>query len=76
MAVVPAVPESWWDEVQDYASRAVDVAAKIEKVVDAPEYDLAAVLNVDVAWIMGTLFGVKVLWAGFAFLSRRKKSRR
>lgn len=76
MAVVPAVPNSWWDDVKDYAAEAVDVAKSAERIVDAPEYDLAAALGIDVAWIMGTLFGAKVLWLGVTGIRRWRKSRR
>lgn len=76
MAVIPTVSEGWWDDVQNYTVAAAEVAGKAEEIIDAPFYDLAAVLDIDVTWILGALLSAKVLAIGLTAISQHRRSRR
>lgn len=63
-ASAPAPPPSFTSRVTSYASKA-------ERLIDAPVYDVAAVLGVDVIWLGGVLFAVKIILTGLAMEFRQ-----
>lgn len=54
-AVAP--PQSFSDRARGYASKA-------ERIIDAPVYDAAGVLGVDVIWLGGVVLALKIISMG------------
>lgn len=75
VSVTPAAPASFRERVKGYATRAgqtaTTYASKAERIIDAPVYDAAAVLGVDVIWLGGIVFTLKILTMGLAMEFRR-----
>lgn len=70
------VPPSFRERVKGYATRAgqtaTTYASKAERIIDAPVYDAAAVLGVDVIWLGGIVFTLKIVTMGLAMEFRRR----
>lgn len=68
VSVTPA--PSFRERVKGYATRAgqtaTTYASKAERIIDAPVYDAAAVLGVDVIWLGGILLSLKIMATGLA----------
>lgn len=72
---VSVTPDSFRERVKGYATRAgqtaTTYASKAERIIDAPVYDAAAVLGVDVIWLGGVLFALKIVTMGLAMEFRK-----
>ena len=67
----PAPAASISSRVSTYATRARDYAGKATRIINAPVYDAAAVLGVDVIWLGGVLLAMKIILTGLAMEFRK-----
>jgi hypothetical protein len=64
-APAPAPPATPPPSVVERARNVITVyAPKAERIIDAPVYDAAAVLGVDVIWLGGVLITLKIISMG------------
>lgn len=67
-ADVPATPSAPVAPAPSFAARAKNVfevyAPKAERIIDAPIYDTASVLGVDVIWLGGVMIALKLIGMG------------
>lgn len=73
-ASVPAPSPTFSTRVTAAAGRAKDYASKAERIINAPVYDAAAVLGVDVIWLGGVLFALKIVITGLVMEFRKPEA--
>lgn len=76
ISVTPSAPLSLRERVRGYATRAgqaaTTYASKAERIIDAPVYDAAAVLGVDVIWLGGLILTIKIVSMGLVMEFKKR----